>query len=207
MFRFITKRPLWFNILVGLLLFVGIFYSFLLSLTWITHHGSSSIVPDVIGKKFDDAKKELQKQGFHIEIQDSIYIDTVPPLTVLKQFPEGDAKVKVNRNVYLTISRVVPPEVEMPNLVGYSFRNAEMVLKNMGLRIGDATFKPDFAKNSVLEQSVPAGTKLNMGTTINLVLGDGIGRTSFDVPDIVVMRFIDAKNLIEASGLILGPII
>ena len=207
MFSFITKRPLWFNILVGILLAVGIFYVFLFSLKWITHHGSSRIVPDVVGKKFDEAGKELHKLGFEIEIQDSIYIDTVPPLTVIKQFPEGDATVKVNRSVYLTISRSVPPEVEMPNLIGYSFRSAEMVLKNMSLRIGDTIFKPDFAKNSVLEQSVSPGTKLRMGTLITLVLGDGIGRLEFEVPDIIGMKYSDARKLIEANGLILGSLV
>lgn len=207
MFKFITKRPLWVNILVGIFLAIGIFYIFLFSLKWITHHGSSRSVPDVMGKTFDEARKELNKLGFEVEIQDSIYVDTIAPLTVIKQFPESDAKVKINRGVYLTISRAVPPEVEMPNLVGFSFRSAEMVLKNMNLRIGDTTFKPDFAKNSVLEQSVVPGTKLPMGSVINLVLSDGIGQQQFSVPDIFGMKLIDAKILIDSLGLILGPII
>ena len=156
MLPFITNRPLWVNILAGILLAIGIFYVFLVSLKWITHHGSYRTVPDVVGKQFDDASKELRKLGFEVEIQDSIYIDTMPPHTVLKQFPESDANVKVNRSVYLTINRAVPPVVEMPNLIGFSFRSAEMVLKNMSLHIGDTTFRPDFAKNSVLE---PIGTK------------------------------------------------
>ena len=207
MFKFITKRPLWVNILVGILLAIGIFYIFLFSLKWITHHGNSRSVPDVMGKTFDEARKELHKLGFEVEIQDSIYVDTIAPLTVIKQFPESDAKVKVNRSVYLTISRAVPPEVEMPNLVGFSFRSAEMVLKNMNLRIGDTTFKPDFAKNSVLEQSVSPGTKLPMGSVINLVLSDGIGLLQFTVPDIIGMKLSEAKILIDSLGLILGPII
>ena len=207
MFKFITNRPLWFNILAGLLLAICFLYVFIFSLKWITHHGSSKTVPDVMGKKYDDARKELQKLGFDVEILDSIYVDTLLPLTVIKQFPENDANVKVNRSVYLTISRAVPPEVEMPNLVGYSFRNAEMVLKNMNLRVGDTTFKPDFAKNSVLEQSVSPGTKLPMGSIIKLVLGDGIGRQEFAVPNIVGMKFADAKSLIEENGLILGAIV
>ena len=207
MFKFITHRPLWVNVIIGILLAIGIFYVFLFSLKWITHHSNSMIVPDVMGKSFDEAKKELKNLGFEVEIQDSIYVDTLAPLTVIKQFPESDAKVKVNRSVYLTISRAVPPEVEMPNLVGFSIRSAEMVLKNMNLRIGDTTFRPDFARNSVLEQSVAPGTKLPMGSSIDLVLGDGIGRLLFSVPDITGMTLMDAKILIDSLGLILGPII
>ena len=77
----------------------------------------------------------------------------------------------------------------------------------MSLRIGDTIFKPDFAKNSVLEQSVSPGTKLRMGTLITLVLGDGIGRLEFEVPDIIGMKYSDARKLIEANGLILGSLV
>ncbi|HEX7846652.1 MAG TPA: PASTA domain-containing protein, partial [Chitinophagaceae bacterium] len=165
MLKFITHRPLWVNILVGILLAIGIFSVFVLSLNWLTHHNESRTVPAVTGKSFEEAEAILTKAGFEIEIQDSIYTDTAKASVVLKQFPDADEVVKINRTVYLTINRAVPPEVEMPNLVGYSYRNAEMVLNNAGLRVGDTTFKPDFAKNSVLEQRyngsiIAPGTKL-----------------------------------------------
>ena len=136
MLKFITHRPLWLNIVVGILLAVGIFSVFVLSLTWLTHHNESMTVPQVIGKTFDEAESILDKAGFEIEIQDSIYSDTARPNVILKQFPEPDEIVKVNRKVFLTINRTVPPLVEMPNLLGYSIRNAEMTLKNAGLKLG-----------------------------------------------------------------------
>jgi len=205
-FKFITGRPLGINIVAGVLLAIGIFALFILSLKLITHHGNSKTVPTVVGKTFDEAKSQLDKMGFDVEIQDSIYIDTMPPLTVIKQFPEGDATVKVNRKVYLTINRTVPPFVEMPNLVGYSLRSAEMVLKNMGLRIGDTIYRPDFARNSVLQQmrngsTIEPGTKLQMGSSITLVLGTGVGETPFDVPNIIGLTYGEAKSFIESIGL------
>lgn len=206
MLKFITNRPLWVSIVAGVLLAVCIFSIFILSLNLLTHHGSSRTVPAVIGKTYDEAKAQLEKMGFDVEIQDSIYIDTMPPLSVLKQFPEGDATVKVNRKVYLTINRSVPPIVEMPNLIGYSFRSAEMVLKNMGLRIGDTIYRPDFARNSVLRQmsneiNIEPGTKLQMGSSITLVLGTGVGESEFAVPDIIGMTYEEARSFIESSGL------
>ena len=196
----LAQYPLWY------LTTVIIFSSLFLSLNWLTHHGRSSTVPSVTGKKYDDAKKELEKAGFDSEIQDSIYVDTLPPMSVIKQMPDADEVVKENRTVYLMINRSVPPLVEMPNLVGYSFRNAEMVLKNMDLRIGDTTFKPDFAKNSVLEQyyngnTIAPGTKIRKGTAISLVLGDGVGSKEFAVPVITGMTFGDARNLLESYGI------
>lgn len=206
MLKFITQRPLWINIVAGLVLAVIIFTVFILSLNWITHHGRSKTVPSVIGKTYSDAKSLLQNAGFEVELQDSIYVDTAKPMEVLKQFPESDAVVKVNRQVFLTINRSVPPMVEMPNLVGYSFRSAEMVLKNMNLRVGDTLYKPDFAKNSVLQQlysgkPIDPGTKLQMGSSVTLVLGTGVGETEFSVPNLVGMSYSDARMLLESNGL------
>ena len=212
MFKFITHRPLWVNIAVAIVLAISLFAVFLLSLKWMTHHGRYATVPSVTGKKYEDAKKLLKKAGFDVVIQDSIYADTLKPLSVIKQIPEADEVVKSNRTVYLVISRAVPPVVEMPNLVGYSFRNAEMVLSNMDLRIGDTTFKPDFAKNAVLEQlyngtTITPGTKIRKGSVISLVLGDGVGKREFAVPVITGMQFCDIKSILEESGIIIGAIV
>jgi len=180
-------------------------------LQWLTHHNQSKTVPSVLGKDFKEARSILEKAGFDVEVQDSIYTDSSKPMIVLKQVPESDEVVKINRTVYLTINRSVPPMVEMPNLVGFSFRNAEMVLKNMNIRIGDTIYKPDFAKNSVLEQlyngeNISPGTRLRMGSKISLVLGDGVGNQQFAVPVIVGMTFGDAKNMLEQSGIGIGVI-
>lgn len=212
MLKFITHRPLWVNIIAGVLLAVAIFAVFVLSLNWLTGHGKSATVPSVAGKKYDDAKAILKKSGFDYEIQDSIYVDTLPPLTVIKQIPDADEVVKSSRTVYLIINRSVPPLVEMPNLIGYSYRNAEMVLKNMDIRIGDTTFKPDFAKNAILEQlyngaSIAPGTKIRKGSTISLVMGDGVGKREFVVPVITGMTFCDAKRLLGENGIVMGAIV
>jgi eukaryotic-like serine/threonine-protein kinase len=212
MFKFITHRPLWVNILAGIILALGLFSLFLLSLNWITGHGHSSTVPSVTGKNYEEAQKILKKAGFDVEIQDSVYVDSLKPLSVIKQIPEADEVVKANRTILLIISRAVPPMMDMPNLVGYSYRNAEMVLKNMDMRIGDTTFKPDFAKNAVLEQwyngaLISPGTKIRKGSTISLVLGDGVGNKEFTVPVITGMEFGEAKALLENAGVLIGAIV
>jgi beta-lactam-binding protein with PASTA domain len=87
-----------------------------------------------------------------------------------------------------------------------------MILKNMGLRLGDTTFKPDFAKNSVLEQlykgqSISTGTKIRMGSTISLVIGSGIGNADMAVPKLIGLTYEEAKILLETNGLIVGSVI
>ena len=212
MLKQITHRPLWVNIFAGLVLAAAVFFLFLSSLKWLTGHGKAATVPFVAGRSYDEAKAILKKAGFSVEIQDSIYVDTAKPLTVLKQIPDGDEVVKSNRTIYLVVSRSIPPIMEMPNLVGYSFRNAEMVLKNMDLRIGDTTFRPDFARNAVLEQlyngaPIAPGTPIRKGSVVSLVLGDGVGKKEFVVPDITGMTYCDAKELLEGHGIIIGAVV
>lgn len=212
MFKFITHRPLWFNILVGFLLALAIFFIFVFSLNWITHHNKSMSVPSVQGKTYDEAVEILENAGFEVQIQDSIYVDTAKPHKVMKQVPEPEEQVKINRTVYLTINRAVPPMIEMPNIVGYSFRSAEMVLKNMNLNVGDTIYRPDFAKNSVLEQryngkEIAPGTKIRMGSSITLVLGDGVGEQEYVVPNLIGSTFSQAKAALAANGIGIGAII
>jgi len=206
MIRYITSRPLWFNILVAIGIIVIFFLIFMLSLNWITRHGESKTVPAVTGKNLNTVQEQLSDAGFELVIQDSVYYDSIPPGTVIRQVPEADQVVKVNRTVYVIINRFVPPDIEMPNLVGYSIRNAEMTLENLGLRLGDTVSRPDFAKNSVLEmllggRTLKPGDKIKVGSRIDLVVGGGLGEEDMKVPNLVGMTFSDARALVESSGL------
>jgi len=108
MFDFITKRPLWQNVLAGVFFSVMILFGFLLMLNIITNHGEYLVIPDVKGKNYKSVREELESKGFDVVIQDSIYIDTMPPELIIKQFPEPDATVKVNRTIYLTVNCSIP---------------------------------------------------------------------------------------------------
>ena len=82
----------------------------------------------------------------------------------------------------------------------------------MDLKLGDTTFKPDFAKNAILEQlyngvSITPGTQIRKGSTISLVLGDGVGNKEFSVPVITGMVYSEAKRILEENGIVIGAIV
>lgn len=211
MLKFITGKPLWVNILFSVVLIAVLIVLFLVSLNLITRHGSKVNIPSVTGKSYADARKQLESQGFEVMIQDSVYNDTAAPTAVLRQFPEADEVVKSNRTVYLTINRVVPPTIDAPLLEGLTFRNAELVLKQYGLKLGDVTYKADFAKNNVLEayfneNRLKPGTKIRMGSKIDLVLANGVGSEEFAVPDLFGKTYYEAKIYLESLGLIVSPV-
>ena len=209
MFKFITGRPLWANILLGIGIFLILGFIFLQSLGWITRHDQTIAVPLVIGKSFEEAKKQLEAQGFEVEIQDTVYNDSAALLSVVKQFPTAESRVKMNRTVYLTINRDAAPDIEMPALEGMSFRSAAITLQQHGLKLGDTSYAQYFAKDMVLEQHfknkrIKAGDKLPMGSAVDLVLARGAGGQDMEVPDLFGMTLGEAKALLEANGLTLG---
>lgn len=212
MFRFITKRGFFVNLLFILLLFALLCFGILSALGYLTGHGKYANVPDVSGMNWPEAEKLLDQKGFRVEIQDSVWMPDMEPFAVVKQSPEANAVVKSNRKVFLTVNRQQPPLVEMPNLIGFTFRNANIFLKQLGLELGDTSRKPDIAKDAVLEQRfngrpIAPGTKIFYGSQISFVLGSGLGDEEMTVPDLFGMRYSEALARLQEAGLNVGAVI
>lgn len=211
MFKFITRQHFLVNLLVAFALLFGLIFGFLSILDVITRHNQYEKVPDVSGKSLEEAFNILQNQGFKVEIQDSSWNAALPPLNVIKQSPKGAEMVKAHRLIFLTVNRSQPPFVEMPDLVGFSFRNAILYINQLGLELGDTSRRPDIARDAVLEQTyngraIPAGTRIFFGSKISFVLGSGLGNNEYDVPDLVGLTYEEGKALLRSMGLNLGGI-
>jgi beta-lactam-binding protein with PASTA domain len=179
------------------------------ALGFITGNGKTEKVPSVVGLDITTAEHNLSALGFDVVIQDSIYVDTLARTAVLRQTPDADEIVKKGRTVYLTVNRVLAPQIEMPNLVGFSLQSAITYLKVLGLRVGSTTLQPDRNKNVILDQlvngvRVAPGAKIASGTVINLIVGDGSLSTLVDVPDLTGLDVGTARSLIESAGFVVG---
>ena len=212
MFKFLSRQSFLVNLIIAIVLLVLIVFLFFSSLDWITHHNDDVTVPSVNGQNIASATKLLESQGFDVEVVDSVYIDTAAKASVIRQSPDAAAVVKRNRTIYLTVNRTQAPMVEMPDLRGFSFQSAQMYLQSLSLRLGDTTYRPDIARNSVLEQSlngkpIAPGTKVSMGSSITFVLGDGVGNVLMNVPNVVGMTLSDARSYLQSLNISLGAIV
>ncbi|MBL0056457.1 MAG: PASTA domain-containing protein [Chitinophagaceae bacterium] len=212
MFKFITSRPLWVNIAAAAALTFLLVFIFLRMLGWITRHGDHLTVPDVMGKKTDKAIALLEMQGFDVQIQDSIYTDTAAAGVVLKQLPDPNATVKVNRTVFLTVNRLVPPMIDMPKLEGQTLRFALDMLTRSHLQLADTIYRPNFMMGSILEQQlngvrIPEKTKVQWGSRITLIVGGGLGNQQMLVPELVGLTYAEAKAVLEGNGIDIGAVI
>ncbi len=212
MFKFITNRPLWVNFLAAVLLAFLLIFLMLQLLGWITKHGEYLTVPAVKGKDTQQSIQLLESKGFDVVIQDSIYTESLPRGTVIKQLPDANATVKINRTVFLTVNRYILPMIAMPQLEGKSLSFAIDLLERNHLQLGDTIYKPDFMKGSILEQQyngvkIMPGAKLRWGSKITLIIAGGLNEQQMMVPDLIGLTFAQAKAQLELLGINIAGII
>lgn len=212
MFKFITDKPFWVNLVAAIVLALLLLFLFLKTLGWITKHGDYLKVPAVTGLKTNEAIKLLEKQGFEVYIQDSVFTDTAARGIVLKQLPDPNALVKINRTVFITVNRYVPPMLEMPKLEGQNLAFAIRMLERNHLKLGDTSFRPDFMMGSVLEQHfngmrIPEKAKIQWGSRIDLIIGGGLENKQIPVPSLIGLSYAAAKAYLDENGISLGAVI
>lgn len=205
------KLPFWLHCIIALVLGALILLGLIYALDSYTGHGNTTEVPEVTKKKLPEALKALEAQGFSVVV-DSTYTDTLPPLYVIKQFPDGGDRVKTGRTIQLIVNKGTPPTVEMPALLGVSVTSALQYLKRSNLKLGDTLYKPDFAVGRILQQlangtDVKSGTLLPYGTKITLVIGSGLGGEVSNYPDFYGMTLKQAYTILDTLGLSRGAIV
>ena len=114
-----------------------------------------------------------------MEIQDSANFNPkYPKFSVIEQYPLAGTQVKEDRKIYVTLNPSGFRKVEVPNIVGRTFRQAKPTLESLGFEIGNKTYKDDIGKDEVLAvsfkgQPIKSGTKLPITSKIDVVLGNG----------------------------------
>lgn len=184
------------------------------TLLWIkiyTHHGKTIVVPDLAGLTLEEVDDVTSSRRLRYEVVDSVFSTEMPRGTVIKQNPISSSRVKKNRKIFLTMNAVNPEMVSMPQLIGLSFRQARLALQNAGLIQGTISYRPDFAKNNVLQQMhgdsvINEGTIITKGAVIDLVLGMGLSSKTTRVPDLVGLGLDVATEIISDYYLNLGAI-
>lgn len=187
----------------GTLMLIMILY-FYVYLPQVTNHDETITVPNAVGKSFHELEDFLGKRDLRYEVSDSTYSGNYPPLTVLKQYPAAGAKVKENRVIYVSLNRVTPPTVGMPDLKDISLINADAILKSNELKRGriELVRGPFQIVTGMKYKGHPIekGDRVPKGSVIDLVVMDG-GNRSFETPDLIGKEWDDAKAIVIGSNL------
>ena len=214
----LVKEKSWKSLIVNFGIMIIVVVALILTFFFVylpstTRHGETITVPNLEGMSLLEMDDFLKKRHLNYEVSDSGYSSQYPPLAILKQYPLAGSYVKENRKIYLTVISRQAKSVKLPNdLIDGSLKNAELILENAGLKRGKITYKPDLASNAILElwfngEQIESGILIKMGSEIDLVVGDGLGRRVFNVPRFIGLPLDEADFSIKGSGLNTGSVI
>ncbi len=175
-FSFLKSKQFFIHFAIILLTIFIVFFCLIKWLNSYTNHGDFVEVPDFKGQEIANLKSFVNNKDVAYQIIDSIYDPKEKPGTVLRQEPEAKSKVKHNRTIYLYVTGMVAPQVQMPKLVDRSERQARLILQTYGLKLGRVTEKSADCNGCVLSQSIKGneiefGKTVKKGSVIDLVVG------------------------------------
>lgn len=163
-----------------------------------TNHGESLSVPDFVGLTPKQAEAVAEEAGVRVEVVDSVFSKTGRG-KVREQNPVAGSAVKEGRRIQLVVNARTVQKVSVPNVVGYSARQALAELGSRGLTLGQFIYVNDMATNNVLKQlykgkEVEPGTMLEAEAGIDLVVGLNPRNSGTIIPDVSGKRALEASR-------------
>lgn len=211
-FRFLISKTFLINLLIALVLISSALYATLSYLDGYTLHGTTIEVPQLTDYYIDEVDTIVAKDNFEAVIADSIFMKGKKAGLILEQNPKAGTTVKQGRKIYLTVAAREAVKVSMPDLIDLSFRQAKSLLETYGLELGELIYKADLCTNCILEQHVGGnkikpGVKIQRGTSVDLIVGQGLGDELAAVPYLIDFTAELANDLLKTRGLNIGGLL
>jgi beta-lactam-binding protein with PASTA domain len=139
-------------------------------------------VPSVVGQQFTAAGEALTNAG--LSFKPKYVTSNKPPGQVIAQDPAGGTSTASTTVVKLTVSSS-NSTIAVPSVVGFSQTNAGSTITRSNLTVGSQTSacSQSVATGNIASQNPAAGTQVQSGTAINLVVSNG--PCSATVPDVI----------------------
>ncbi|MCX7993372.1 MAG: PASTA domain-containing protein [Fimbriimonadales bacterium] len=134
-------------------------------------------VPQVVGKKLDEANRILRNADLEPEVRLEGYSEQYPPGVIYSVNPPEGRVVRKGSKVYLWVSKG-SRFVEVPNVSNMPESRARRELEGMGLAVMDATEErrdTEIPLGYVISTVPPAGTRIDRSRPIKLIVSIGSG--------------------------------
>jgi eukaryotic-like serine/threonine-protein kinase len=157
------------------------------------------VLPNVVGKTFENASAILQKAGFPAQQGETRFHKTIPANIVLQEDPPAGSRQKRGTAVVLALSGG-QRSAEVPITTNMSQQQARISIENTGLTLGTVTEQlADQPRGLVIASSPPAGTKVQLPGSVDIMLSKG--PAVVQVPDLYGRTVGEARSMIEQLGL------
>jgi len=131
------------------------------------------IIPGVAGMSVRQAMLELESVGLKTGEIAWALADTIPEKVVVFSYPNAGIEIPHGSYVNLMVNHGRASNFTyMPNVVGMTIDEAIKKLEDKSLKVGIRTYRTDenYLPETVLAQSEPHGTELDVSTEIDLVV-------------------------------------
>lgn len=194
------------NLVKAAVLVVVLLAGAMIFLNVVTKHNQEITVPDFSNLSVAEASALASQSGMRVEVTDSVFVKRMKKGAVYRQNPKAGSKVKDGRRIILTINATNAKKVTMPNLIGYSMRQAMAELQSRGLVLGNLIYVDDIATNNVLRQlkgnrQIDPGVMIESESVIDLVVGLNSSDNETYIPDVVGLKHISALDAVHANSL------
>jgi serine/threonine-protein kinase len=157
-------------------------------------------VPDVTGQPREEAEQAMDEAGLGVTVE-TRNSSEVPVDLVIETDPSAGESVRRGSEVTLIVSSG-PGQVAVPAVVGQTRSAAEQQLSAEGLESSASEETSDRPAGEVISQSPDAGTEVDPGSTVELVVSKGPEPVAtVDVPNVVGLSRSDAVAQITGLGL------
>ena len=194
------------NLLIAFGIVVVLIAGAMIFLNIVTKHNQELVVPDFTNLSVDEAVVLADEAGMRVEVTDSVFVKRMQKGAIYRQNPAAGEKVKSGRRIVLTINAVNSKKLTMPNLIGYSMRQAKAEILSRGLILGRLIYKSDIATNNVLKQlykgdEIEPGTQIESESVIDLVVGLNETDNRTFVPDVYGLKNNRAVETVQDHSL------
>jgi beta-lactam-binding protein with PASTA domain len=171
----------------------------------IVHRGGTSIIPNLVNLDLQQADSILAHEDLQLQILAEEADTSKQPGTILSQIPPPGTKIKEGRMVKVKVSKA-EEAVIVPQLKGISIRQAELLLAQASLKLGDVSWAPSdsFPRNVVIENIPSSGLSVPPGISVNIVASLGAVPDTVSMPDLVGKNVEDCKRILQEIGLQIG---
>jgi len=178
------RRRLWWVVRFLLVVFIlGFAFSVTGWMAWVLYAKNWMIPAEVLVPKLEgmtqgQALTRSKECGLRLVVEESRYAANMPADIVLKQDPPPGRSVRQGREIMVVVS--LGPELKaVPNLFGFTLREARVILNNCKLQAGQVVLKKTgkVEPNRVFDQEPSFNTQVPKGTRVTLYVSAGSDAT------------------------------
>lgn len=132
------------------------------------------VTPDVKNMSLDEAQRKLDDLGLNVTIKEE-YDSNVEANHVISQMPEAGTNVKEGDSITIVLSKG-KKQAQVPNVVGLSLIDAESVLRENNLVLGNVKqeYSESFKEGNIIRQTPQSGTSISgNGEAVDVVVSKG----------------------------------